>query len=92
MLTIGDGSLSFQWPVHYVTANKEHSYFKIELIWTFANQRKWLTGFLILLGKKIIECVMRAIWTIVEPIAKCTRLVIMSELIAKQNIENNLGD
>ena len=93
MLTIGDGSQSFQWPVHYVTANEEHSYFKIELIWIFANQRKWLTGFLILLRKKIVECVMRAIRTIVEPVAKCMRLVIMSELIlAKQNIENNLGD
>jgi hypothetical protein len=32
MLTIGDGSQSFQWPVHYVTANEEHSYFNIELI------------------------------------------------------------
>ena len=58
-----------------------------------SNQRKWLTGFLVLLRKKIIECVMWAIRTIVEPIAKSMRLVVMSEPISRQtSIANNLGN
>ena len=48
MLTIGDSSQSFQWPVHYVTANKEHGYFKIELMDIRQIEKKklayWLSG------------------------------------------------
>ena len=41
-------------------------------------KKNWLTGFLAFLREKIIECVMRAIRTIVEPIAKGMGLDIMS--------------
>jgi hypothetical protein len=81
ILTVGDGSLSFQWPVHHVTANEEHTYFNNQSTWTFFKSEKQLTSFLVLLEKIIIELGIRTIWTIVETIAKRMRLDSITEPI-----------